>query len=316
MNKHIDKNRNINYIAIRLLTVVVALLFVVLASSMTHAAGWVKDENDNWRFQKADGSYAKNSIQLSHGKRFYLNDEGYIEKNFFLQDYKNKSYYFDSEGVMVKNEKVQITPDTKSNKEIKQKTVIVLGENGRVIREEEPKPNTIIRNPIVGIGLDDDGNVITKGESVPEEEGIVLDLWSDDARIKKSFFRLYDVGDTVRFGKYYAKYPDGYEGEEPIMWTIVSKTNGFYLVSQNTFDSLGYKHKFKTNEYYNSDLRNWLVGEFYQNSFDDVEKILISSIVAGSDLITILDEQSYNRYIMNDKPFNNEVHIILHIDTQ
>ena len=100
------------------------------------------------------------------------------------------------------------------------------------------------------------------------------------------------------------------------MWTIVSKTNGFYLVSQNTFDSLGYKHKFKTNEYYNSDLRNWLVGEFYQNSFDDVEKILISSIVAGSDLITILDEQSYNRYIMNDKPFNNEVHIILHIDTQ
>ena len=316
MNKHIDKNRNKNYIAIRLLAVVGVFLFVVLASSMAHAAGWVKDENDNWRFQKADGSYAKNSIQLSHGKRFYLNDEGYIEKNFFLQDYKNKSYYFDSEGVMVKNEKVQITPDTKSNKEIKQKTVIVLGEDGRVIREEEPKSNTIIRDPIVGIGLDDDGNVITKGESVPEEEGIIVDLWSDAANTKKSILRLDTIGDTVSFGSYHVKYPDGFEGEEKIYWTIVSKTNGYYLVSQNVFDSLGYQHKYKTDEYYNSNLRNWLLNDFYENSFDEPEKMLITSIVPGSDLISILDEQQYNKYIMNDKPFNNEVHIILHVDTQ
>jgi hypothetical protein len=216
---------------------------------------------------------------------------------------------------MVKNEKVQITPDTKSNKEIKQKTIIVLGENGRVVREEEPKPNTRIRDPIVDI-FDDDGNLITKGESVPEEEGFVVDLWSDAANIQKSILRSYTIGDTVSFGSYHVKYSDGFEDEERIYWTIVSKTNGYYLVSQNVFDSLGYQHKYKTDEYYNSNLRNWLLNDFYENSFDEPEKMLITSIVPGSDLISVLDEQQYNKYIMNDKPFNNEVHIILHVDTQ
>lgn len=278
--------------------ILIILLVLIMSSVNIYAREWVLDEDEKWRCLDKNGNYEKNVIELSGKDRFYLNDEGYIEYNFYLQDYKNHNYYFGKMGAMLKDTKVQITTRTKSNKEIKYPKVIFLDSQGREYKEENNVTEDMILN----------NEKIKAGE--------IIDVWEDDVITMLHQYRIYKVGDTVYFGKTIIKYLDGFESEESLKWTVVSKDNGLYLVSQRTFDSLGYNYKYKTNEYDNSKLRMWLTNEFYNNSFSEVEKRIIQKVVSEKDLITILDENSYNNYIMNKNELPNRVHIALHIRLQ
>lgn len=51
-------------------------------------------------------------------RKLYSNSDGYIEKNYFLLDYYGHTYYFDNEGLMVKNAWIKIDDETNSNKNI------------------------------------------------------------------------------------------------------------------------------------------------------------------------------------------------------
>ena len=272
------------------------LSFFILIPYNTFANKWIKDENKNWRYQKNDGTYETNSIKNSGLDKFYLNDEGYIEKNFFLQDYNNNSYYFGPTGAMLKDTKVQITINTKSNKKIFNPMIIVLNSQGRVIKETNNVNDEIIKNNIV------------------LEEGEIVDIYEDDVKILKNGYKLYEIGDTISFGEFNIKYNDGYETREKINWTIVSKSNGLLLVSQMLFDNLGYNCKWKTNDYKNSKFRDFIINEFYNNAFTEVEKRIIKKNIGEQDFVTILDEKQYNKYIVKNESFNNMTHLALYID--
>ena len=106
------------------------LINIVLFSVTVFSHGWEQDEYGNWRYKDKDGSYVKNAKMASGNQSFYLNDEGYIEKDFFWQT-KNYAYYFSSNGAMVRNTNILIKPDTKSNERIEKEMTLYFDDKGR-----------------------------------------------------------------------------------------------------------------------------------------------------------------------------------------
>ena len=79
------------------------LLLIFFIISPIFAKGWEQDDIGEWHYVESDGNYTTNKIVNSGLSKFYLNDEGNIEKNYFLQDYRGASYYFGPRGEMVTN---------------------------------------------------------------------------------------------------------------------------------------------------------------------------------------------------------------------
>ena len=77
---------------------------------------------------------------------------------------------------------------------------------------------------------------------------------------------------------------------------------------------MGYNCKWKTNDYKNSKFRDFIINEFYNNAFTEVEKRIIKKNIGEQDFVTILDEIQYNKYIVNNESFNNMTHLALYID--
>ena len=106
------------------------VVFVILFSITSFCSGWELDEYGNYRYKNEDGSYVTNARMKSGNKSVYLNNEGYIEKNFFWQN-KNYAYYFTSDGSMIMNANVLIRKDTKSNISIDKDMVLNFDNMGR-----------------------------------------------------------------------------------------------------------------------------------------------------------------------------------------
>lgn len=72
------------------------------------AAGWISDGGDNWRYVSADDVYLASTIQSSGEDKYYLDENGYMVRDYLLENYNDAIYYFDEDGKMVKNTWVAI----------------------------------------------------------------------------------------------------------------------------------------------------------------------------------------------------------------
>ena len=75
------------------LVLAAAALISVSVASLVSARGWVQ-EGAEWRYVGNDGEFVTDTIQTSGNTKFYLNEDGYMVKDYFLEDYDNATYYF------------------------------------------------------------------------------------------------------------------------------------------------------------------------------------------------------------------------------
>ena len=81
------------------LTAVMALSFVM----NVFAAGWVDDGGGHWRYVDTDNTYVTDTIKMSGNNKYYLDVNGYMVRDYLLEDYNEAIYYFDEDGKMVSN---------------------------------------------------------------------------------------------------------------------------------------------------------------------------------------------------------------------
>lgn len=80
-------------------------------SSLAASGGWVS-ENGVWKYQEASGNYAYNTWKTSGDNSYYLDNNGVIAVNQWIDD----TYYVDGDGVMAKNSWIQLSEDTSQKK--------------------------------------------------------------------------------------------------------------------------------------------------------------------------------------------------------
>lgn len=87
---------------------ILKIIFMTILMSGTYifsclAAGWVSDGGGNWSYVDKDGIYATNTIRASGDEKYYLDENGFMVRDYLLEDYNEAVYYFDDDGKMVKN---------------------------------------------------------------------------------------------------------------------------------------------------------------------------------------------------------------------
>lgn len=78
-----------------------------LVTSIGH--GWTTDGSD-WFYVDNDGNFATETIKPSGDERYYLDVNGFMVRDYLLEDYNGGTYYFDDTGKMVKNTWVAVDP--------------------------------------------------------------------------------------------------------------------------------------------------------------------------------------------------------------
>ena len=115
-------------------------------------------------------------------------------------------------------------------------------------------------------------------------------------------FKNAKVGDYVKFGN----YPQTAEGEEqPIEWQVLAKENNKLLViSRYGLDAMRFDDD--SNDWENSEIRQWLNGDFYNKVFNGNEKKLINPSnlfdVSTTDNVFLLSKEEAENYFANDVP--------------
>ena len=118
-------------------------------------------------------------------------------------------------------------------------------------------------------------------------------------QVTYSAIETANVGDYIKFGS----YPQTSRGQEqPIEWQVLSKENNKILVisryglNSKRFDG-------SSNVWGNSEIRQWLNGDFYNNAFSDSEKKYINSSylsdVGTSDNVFLLSIEEVEKYFAN-----------------
>ena len=98
------------------LVLAAAAVFCVSVASLVSAKGWVQNGAD-WYYVDGNGEYVTDTIQSSGTAKFYLGEDGKMEKDYFLEDHDNQNYYFGSNGAMVTNTWVAIESSRVSNQD-------------------------------------------------------------------------------------------------------------------------------------------------------------------------------------------------------
>ena len=114
-------------------------------------------------------------------------------------------------------------------------------------------------------------------------------------------FKNAKVGDYVKFGN----YPQTSEGEEkPIEWQVLAKEGNKMLVfSKYGLDAKRFDDD--SNDWADSEIRQWLNNDFYNKAFNGNEKKSINlsnlSDVGTSDNVFLLSEEEAEKYFANDE---------------
>lgn len=134
------------------------------------------------------------------------------------------------------------------------------------------------------------------------------------------------VGDSIEFGSYY-QTSDGNGGfnKEPIKWNVLKVENGkALLLSSKIIDAARYNNTSATvngyygNNYAHSEVRKWLIDDFYNSAFTENEKnCILKTTLDNSACATDYNASgSYNKYSSEsttDKVFllsKNEIDIL------
>ena len=84
-----------------------AAVISVSVASLVCARGWVQQGAD-WYYADASNEFVTETIQASGNSKFYLDQDGRMVRDYFLEDYNGNAYYFGSNGAMVTNTWVAI----------------------------------------------------------------------------------------------------------------------------------------------------------------------------------------------------------------
>ena len=244
------------------------LLLMIFIVSPAFARGWEKDDLGEWHYVESDGNYATNKIVNSGLSKFYLNNEGNIEKNYFLQDYRGASYYFGPRGEMVTNFSVYISKKTKSNKSIAKSQYIYFDNMGKAATEN--------------------------GEYLPDSLEHILGERRETANVKNKYLYLKN-GDSFIFGNYSVEYPDGFIHNEDLTWVLLNRSiDSVIAYCTNPLYAIGSKNKLHCNDL---DIMQWMQQDFFKNAFNEYEKELITTTVSNPDKIFIINNNDYKNFI-------------------
>ena len=120
-------------------------------------------------------------------------------------------------------------------------------------------------------------------EPVPEP---TVDPTPDPVPAYENPFKGANVGDMVKFGR----YPQTAAGDvQDIEWRVLAVEGDKVLaISSYALDAKPFDND--SNKWWNSEIRGWLNGEFYDGSFNDDEKGIISSSNPGKVFLLSKDE--------------------------
>ena len=108
-------------------------------------------------------------------------------------------------------------------------------------------------------------------------------------------FKGANVGDMVKFGR----YPQTAAGDfQDIEWRVLSVEDGKVLaISRYGLDAKRFDDE--SNDWESSEIRGWLNGEFYEDSFNDDEKGVIASSDPGK--VFLLSSWEADKYFSSDE---------------
>lgn len=98
------------------LVLAAAAVISVSVASLVSARGWVQNGAD-WYYVDNAGEYVTETIQSSGNAKFYLGEDGTMQRDYFLEEYNNNAYYFGQNGAMVTNTWVAIESSRVENQE-------------------------------------------------------------------------------------------------------------------------------------------------------------------------------------------------------
>ena len=246
--------------------------------------GWEQDAAGEWHYLDNDNNYMRNCIMASGASKFYLNGEGNIEKDYFLQDYQGYSYYFYTTGEMIRNSRVYIRTSTKSNKVINKNQYIYFDNRGRALVEN--------------------GEYLSDSIEDNEEEK------KEIRKLREKYLYLRE-GDNFMLGKYIVEYFDGFMHEEQLKWTILNQNSNLVVAYCNT---PLYGSEMSKLHCDSTDFSLWLTNDFYNKAFSEMEKKLLTNDIFNQDKVFIINNSEYINMIDDSKKSNLYIGICLSTD--
>ena len=183
------------------------------------------------------------------------------------------------------------------------KTVTKIG--SRVFANCKSLESIMIPNDVVDVGMEAFGGCVklqrfilpTRFTVFKDDVNKQIDLTSKG----NSSFKNAEVGDYIKFGNY-SQTANG--GIQPIEWQVLSIENGKMLViSRYGLETRRFDPSSQV--WSNSEIRQWLNGEFYNKAFTEQEKKSINlsnlSDVRTTDHVFLLSRDEAGKYFSNNE---------------
>ena len=215
-----------------------AAVLSVSVASLVSARGWVQ-AGGNWQYLNNDNEPVTSTIQASGNSKFYLDENGYMVRDYFLEnDDNDNTYYFGSNGAMVTNTWVAIDSSIVEDQQDYVPDVYwyYFGSSGKAIKgsANNPKKSTINGNKYM---FNEYGQMLTgwisptEGKTIdPEEE--------DNPFVTAQYYAGGDNDGVLRSG--WVTYYDGYESDSDDDNWKGDLTNIYFYFNPSNNKKVGY----------------------------------------------------------------------------
>lgn len=274
----------------RIIKLIFTVMVLVISLSIgVFAAGWVDDGGENWRYVDADGVYVTDSIRSSGGDKYYLDSNGYMVRDYLLEDYNEAIYYFDDFGKMVKNTWVAVDQTQVYNQMNNPPSIYLyyFGNNGKAYRAKSGMTKKVI-----------DGK-----KYFFNENGQMMSGWINESGERYSELDNTDEDPFVGYCYYAGDETDGVLREGWSAWEEGSTDDKYYLKETIWF-------YFKTND--NKKVQSTSASSLIKRTINGKQYAFDSNgvMVEGWDA-EALDPNNQdvsvvaNNYYMEDGPMDN-----------
>lgn len=244
--------------SVRLLTAVLsaAALSAWMAGS-SFAAGWT-EQDGSWYYLNSSDAPVTDSWKDLNGYRFYLGNDGVMQKDALIQDDSGNYYYVNGDGAMVKNSWRFITAETDGGYSDADNHYYYFGANGQAYKRTADS-DTLYKKQIDGnyYAFDEEGRMLSGWVN---EEGEMLDESDADAFTEGDYyFGEPDDGKMLR--AQWMEYMDATDASSNVegidyddygsLW-LYFDANGKKYSAPDTADTVektvnGYKYSFDQN---------------------------------------------------------------------
>jgi glucan-binding YG repeat protein len=209
------------------LVLAAAAVLSVSVASLVSARGWVQNGAD-WYYVDNDNEYITDTIQASGNAKFYLGEDGSMQRDFFLEDYDGQTYYFGSNGAMVTNTWVAIESSRVENNAdyvpdnywyyFQSSGKAMKGSNGSLKKTTiDGKKYVFNENGQMSTGwIDSDGNTIDPDEETnPFKDALYYAGGDNDGVLRAGWVSYYDGYDD----------DDGRLGDKTVLYFYFNTNN-------------------------------------------------------------------------------------------